>query len=89
MESLIGEKRRDKRKAYNATVDLTVDSLTYTMLLQNLSLSGAFIAGDYLPPIEIDIPVSLSIPFEIKPETVKLTGTVRWVAESGMGIEFF
>ena len=83
------DKRRHKRKAYYANVDLTVDSLSYTVLLQDLSLSGASIAGDHLPPIEIDSPVSLSIPFEIKPETVNLRGTIRRLTESGIGIEFF
>ena len=89
MEYSNAEKRRHKRKAYYASVDLTVDSLSYTVLLLNLSLSGAFIAGDHLPPIEIDSPVSLSIPFAIKPEAVNLPGTIRRLTESGIGIEFF
>ena len=51
------ERRRHKRKAYFATVDLTIDSLTYPVLLQNLGLGGAFISNNHLPPIEIDTPV--------------------------------
>ena len=89
MEYSIVEKRRHKRKVYYSNVDLTVDSLSYTVLLQNLSLGGAFIACDHLPTFEIDSPVSLSIPFEIKPETVNLPGTIRRLTESGIGIEFF
>ena len=89
METLNADQRKTERKAYHAAVDLTVDSLTYIVLLKNLSLGGAFIAGDHLPPIEIEKSVSLAIPFENKPEKVNLHGTVRRVTESGVGIEFF
>jgi hypothetical protein len=89
METSNPNQRKHERKAYHTAVDLTVDSLTYIVLLKDLSLGGAFIAGDHLPPVENETPVSLSIPFENKPEAVKLQGTVRRVTEGGIGIEFF
>jgi hypothetical protein len=89
METSNPNQRKHERKAYHAAVDLTVDSLTYIVPLKDLSLGGAFIAGDHLPPIENEKSVSLSIPFENQSETVKLHGTVRRVTEGGIGIEFF
>jgi hypothetical protein len=89
METPNPNQRAHERKAYHADVDLTVDNQTYIVLLKDLSLGGAFIAGDHLPPIENEKPVSLLIPFMQKSETVKLHGTVRRVTEQGIGIEFF
>jgi hypothetical protein len=89
MESSSSDKRRHERKTYGAYVDVTVDSLTYIALLKNLSLSGAFIAAAHLPTIENEKTVSLSIPYEDKPGTITLNGTVRRVTENGIGIEFF
>lgn len=83
------DKRKYERKAYGATVDLTVNSLKYIVLLKDFSLGGAFIAGDHLPPIEQEMHVFLDIPYENKPGTARLQGTVRRITDSGIGIEFF
>ena len=89
METATADKRQYERKAYGAYVNLTVDRLTYKVLLKDLSLGGAFIAGDHLPPIGDETNVSLAIPYEDKPGAVELKGTIRRVTDSGVGIEFF
>jgi len=81
--------RKHERKVYGATVDLTVDRITYMVELLDLSLGGVFLSADNLPPIEPQIKVSLSIPYEKKPWSVQLPGTVRRLSEKGLGIEFF
>ena len=82
-------KRKYKRKAYGATVDLTIDRITYLAKLLDLSRGGAFISADNLPPIETEMNVQLTIPYENKPGAVELAGTVRRLSENGIGVEFF
>jgi hypothetical protein len=88
-QSAQSDHRKHKRKRYGASVDLTIDSITYIAEISDLSLSGAFISGDHLPPIEQEAKVTLSIPYENKPWAVELTGTVRRLTEKGFGVEFF
>lgn len=83
------ENRKHTRIVYGASVDFTADTHTYIVLLKNLSLGGAFIAGDQLPPIEKEKIVSLSIPRADKLGAIELSGTVRRVTDNGIGIEFF
>ena len=83
------DKRRYERKFYGATIDLTVDRTTYLAKLLDLSRGGAFISSDNLPPIETEMNVSLSIPYENENGKVNLSGTVRRLSEKGFGVEFF
>jgi len=89
METSNAERRQYERKAYGSVVDFTVDALTYIVLCEDLSLGGAFIAGDHLPPIEDETNMTLAIPYDYKSGIVKLNGTVRRITDRGIGIEFF
>ena len=89
MKTAMADKRQYERKKYGAYVDLTVGRHTYIILLKDLSLGGAFTAGDLLPPIGNETNVSLAIPYEDKPGAAKLNGMVRRVTDKGIGIEFF
>jgi hypothetical protein len=83
------DERRYERNFYGATIDLTVDRTTYLAKLLDLSRGGAFISTENLPPIETEMNVSLSIPYENEQGTVNLPGTVRRLSEKGFGVEFF
>jgi len=83
------EKRKHTRVTYGATVDLTVDNYDFVVFLRNISLGGAFIAGDHVPPLKEEMHVILTVPYEDTFGTAKLNGTVRRVTDDGVGIEFF
>ena len=70
-------------------VDLTVDNFDYPVFMRDISLGGAFIAGEHLPPLSKEMHVTLTIPDEDKFGTAKLNGTVIRVTDDGIGIEFF
>ena len=89
MDSSNSEKRRHTRAAYGATVDLTVNNNDYVVIIRDISLGGAFIAGDHLPPLNEEMHVILTIPRENKFGTAKINGTVRRITKGGVGIEFF
>ena len=57
--------------------------------LLDLSLGGAFISADNLPPIDPEMKIMLEIPYQNRSGTVELAGTVRRYSEEGLGIEFF
>jgi hypothetical protein len=83
------EKRRHTRVAYGAMVDLTVDQHDYAVFMKDISLGGAFISGDHLPPLTKEMHVILTVPDEDTFETATLYGTVRRLTDDGAGIEFF
>jgi hypothetical protein len=89
MDVLKAEKRRHTRVAYHAMVDLTVDNQDYSVFMKDISLGGAFISGDHLPPLNKEMRVILTVPDEDTFDTATLSGTVRRLTEDGAGIEFF
>lgn len=89
MNSMNAEKRRHTRVTYGATVDLTVDNNNYVVFMRDISLGGAFIAGDHLPALNKEMHVILTIPYEDMFDPAKLNGTVRRITDGGVGIEFF
>ena len=83
------EKRRHTRVAYGAMVDLTVDQHAYAVFMKDISLGGAFISGDHLPPLNKEMRVILTVPDEDTFGTATLNGTVRRLTDEGAGIAFF
>lgn len=89
MDVLKAEKRRHTRVAYGALVDLTVGNHDYSVFMKDISLGGAFISGDHLPPLKEDMHVILTVPDEDTFDTATLNGTVRRLTDDGAGIAFF
>ena len=89
MVSMNAEKRKHTRVPYGASVDLTVDTSDYVVFMKDISLGGAFISGDHLPPLQEETHVILTVPDEDRFETATLNGTVRRITDHGVGIEFF
>jgi ubiquinone/menaquinone biosynthesis C-methylase UbiE/pimeloyl-ACP methyl ester carboxylesterase len=56
-------------------------------VVENLSLEGAFIQNNVLPPVGTDVSMNISIPLDRK-QTIKLGGRVVRVTKNGFGIEF-
>ena len=89
MDSNKTEKRKHTRVPYGAMVDLTVDNQDYSVFMKDISLGGAFISGDHLPPLNKEMHVILTVPDEDTFDTATLNGTVRRLTDGGAGIEFF
>lgn len=89
METSNADRRQYERKAYGSPVGVKVDTLEYFVLLKDLSLGGAFIADNQLLPNGDEANISVTIPYDNKPGTVKLNGTIRRTTDRGIGIEFF
>jgi uncharacterized protein (TIGR02266 family) len=90
-----GESRRQHHR-HNVELEVTMESETnfYMGLTENLSEGGLFIATHVLKPLGTQIEVSFKLPGAS--ESLKLTGTVRWLREysptsdtsPGMGVRF-
>jgi uncharacterized protein (TIGR02266 family) len=87
---------RRQHLRHNVELEVTMESETnfYMGLTENLSEGGLFIATHVLKPLGTQIEVSFKLPEA--PETIKVTGTVRWLREysptsdtsPGMGVRF-
>ncbi len=58
----------------------------YTGNIINISLGGAFVQS--MDPFPVGQTLSMVIPFNLKPETIKREGKVVWNSSEGFGIEF-
>ena len=77
------------RKAYSADVALAVNIRHYFAEIKDISLGGAFIYINNIPPIEDGDDVSVTIPFAYQHKEVQLKARVMRYAEEGLGVAFF
>lgn len=82
-------RRAHDRKAYSADVEFTIDINNYYTELKDISLSGAFIYMNTIPPIEYGDEVFVTIPFAYQNKQIQLKAQVMRYAEDGLGVAFF
>ena len=92
----MGAAEARQHQRHNVELEVTMESETnfYMGLTENLSEGGLFIATHVLKPLGTQIEVSFKLPDA--PESIKVTGTVRWLREysptsdtsPGMGVRF-
>jgi len=92
----MGAAETRQHQRHNVELEVTMESETnfYMGLTENLSEGGLFIATHVLKPLGTQIEVSFKLPGA--PESIKVTGTVRWLREysptsdtsPGMGVRF-
>jgi uncharacterized protein (TIGR02266 family) len=85
-------RRTDPRYAHRLDVEIIVGDQTRTATTGNISLGGLFVETKETLPLQTQLQIRFKIPTQ--PESIEVTGEVRWVEPggpeqpSGMGIRF-
>jgi hypothetical protein len=79
-------RRSSTRHDVTLPVTLIVAGVAHESTIQNLSLGGALIALGQRLPMGERVQVSFRIPTQ--QEAVEVGGSIRWSAETGVGVQF-
>lgn len=82
-------KRRHERKEYESEGHLQFENKSHTVIIENISLSGALISTDGFNTINLEDEIILKIPFTNQEKSVELKGRVTRFIGDKLGIEFF